>query len=1607
MLNFDNYGFQLSIIKKITVLLSVFILSANIYSQSEIKVEAGLNAISIACSSAASGDAIILSTDGGVYTEDVSLAISDKALTIRSATGLVNPPVWKCINSTSSNPIISLSKIISLTLEGIIFDSSSINSSPRFLNILDVTQSVIRIKNCIVKNMTYGIYGSGGASVDSLVISNSIFSDMSNRCLYFPAGSIDPGIVKCLNISNSTFKNMKATEPCIYFYSKSSPSYSPSIRIDHVTFYNTQRIRTIASVTDVQIKNTVFATDGTISSGQSFNLFGGTVQNSLIFKAPVSGNGAVYTNFLDNIDPLFVNAAAGDLTLSENSPAINTGTNCSSMGDPRWWPKSKNTISLEAGTNKISAALVAAKDGDIIELVTDGGLYKESATVIINKNITLKASSTVSNKPVISTDNGDYSLTTKANLTLQGVLFDGSKGTVNGIGAIVTDAVGYSIKIDNSDFSNFVNPDSSICHAIYGDRYSSQVDSLIINGCIFSNIKDQGIYLGGHNMTSIGAVKYLLLKNSTFSKIKNDAVYVRDNDGADATPGPILIIDHCTFYDFAGSYGILSHHIDGTVIKNCIASVPENTGKNSFYVYGTNSLVANCLYYNLSINLHTAQSKNVVSANPLFVNAANGNFMLYKNSPAVKAGDDGSTIGDPRWGVSTEVSNSLALIKKPYSSTPTSNSVRIVWETPVNASKTSVVEFGTTKQLGTKITGADGWLIQDEGYMHEVTVSGLQPFTEYYYRVSDGVNMDIDINVMKTAPLPGTNFRIVSLSDIHDNSGNIWQSMSSRVAENKPDLTVFIGDYISEGIDRTAWNAGFFMPGKPLLSKNTILPTIGNHETYGGYPITFYDYMSLPVHPANGEDTAKDKTGEAYFSTDYSDVKIIAMNANDDEYSPSFYAGSPQYIWLEDQIKSSTSKWIFIFAHVNVLSTAYHGQWSASQKDNLLPLYEKYAAAGKHIICFAGDDHSFEHLYKAGVNYVRPGCANTSLYGQFNMADMPYSVFYKETQGFSTIDVSDNGNVVTLNARDTTGVVFYSAVFDARISTLLPSFYFIGLPSVGDTASFKYKIQWTDWVDASDSANTKAALYYTADSSSTGSLIVDNIKLSDPKNSYDWSLLNVNPGSYYLYAVITDGKNAPRKKYSSGKVIVIPDIVSPPPAVNLGGSAINGKLKLTWTNPTRVVKTEKILGTFETGTDGFTGYNGGGTSTGSVVVVDAGYLGKALKINYNITVAWEEYSAIKSISGAPDYSSTPNLDFWYKGDGSSYALRLIAEQDNDRNGKGDDWWYIEAIDLSSTEWKHASIDLTKLKPLNWHTNIKSEFDLGNMFSLDFIVPASTAGSGYALIDEVKISGEVLPAPDFNGAVVIRRTDKFPANPNDGVVVYRGNSETCIDSIADFSKTNYYAVFAFDFVPNFSGLDSTSVLKLPGGIIPVELTSFTADFSNGCVNLNWKTATEKNNRAFDIERKFENKGWEKIGTINGKGTSSEPSNYKFSDGLKNLSFKGLIAYRLRQVDFDGAFSYSKELSLNLNLTPKEFSLSQNYPNPFNPSTVIEFALPNDCRVKVKVYDVLGRQVSVLMDEVKTAGYYKVNFDARNYVSGVYFYSIEAGSFKQVRKMVFSK
>lgn len=214
--------------------------------------------------------------------------------------------------------------------------------------------------------------------------------------------------------------------------------------------------------------------------------------------------------------------------------------------------------------------------------------------------------------------------------------------------------------------------------------------------------------------------------------------------------------------------------------------------------------------------------------------------------------------------------------------------------------------------------------------------------------------------------------------------------------------------------------------------------------------------------------------------------------------------------------------------------------------------------------------------------------------------------------------------------------------------------------------------------------------------------------------------------------------------------------------------------------------------------------------------------------------------------------------------------------------------------------------------------------------------------------------------------------------------------------------NFYGATANDEMY----VDNYRVSDIP---IPVELTSFTAIINPfGQAVLNWVTATEINNKGFEVERRIFDGSFFTLGFVEGSGTTTEERTYSYVD--RNVN-PGVYVYRLKQIDFDGHFEYSDEIELVVT-PPLAFELKQNYPNPFNPGTKITFSLPVDSRVTLKIFDVLGQEIALLVNNNLSAGVHDYDFNAAELNSGVYLYRIEAVGVNgdksvDVKKMILTK
>lgn len=206
-----------------------------------------------------------------------------------------------------------------------------------------------------------------------------------------------------------------------------------------------------------------------------------------------------------------------------------------------------------------------------------------------------------------------------------------------------------------------------------------------------------------------------------------------------------------------------------------------------------------------------------------------------------------------------------------------------------------------------------------------------------------------------------------------------------------------------------------------------------------------------------------------------------------------------------------------------------------------------------------------------------------------------------------------------------------------------------------------------------------------------------------------------------------------------------------------------------------------------------------------------------------------------------------------------------------------------------------------------------------------------------------------------------------------------------------------------------GQDADTLHWVVGVFVSVELSRFAADFGGfEGIDVSWETSKETNNAGFNVLRSTSKDG-EYVQINEALIASDESRKYQFTDHEVEVGQR--YFYILEDVDVNGVRTEHGPIEISAT-APRTFELSQNYPNPFNPETKIRYQLPQETRVKIVVFDILGREVKTLVDEDKKAGFHEITWDARNrngirVASGIYYYAISADNFKMTKKMLLLK
>jgi hypothetical protein len=289
------------------------------------------------------------------------------------------------------------------------------------------------------------------------------------------------------------------------------------------------------------------------------------------------------------------------------------------------------------------------------------------------------------------------------------------------------------------------------------------------------------------------------------------------------------------------------------------------------------------------------------------------------------------------------------------------------------------------------------------------------------------------------------------------------------------------------------------------------------------------------------------------------------------------------------------------------------------------------------------------------------------------------------------------------------------------------------------------------------------------------------------------------------------------------------------------------------------------------------------------------------------------------------------------------------------------------------------------KPLNLRPTLQAD----TLAVLAWTAPGDNGREGLAYAYEVRY--DAVPVGSDTSAWWDAATPADVTQPP-----AEAGAEESVPIRGGFSGEVYYGVRAIDEMGNASPIHVTNTAELP-----VELAAFDATLDGRAVTLAWKTLSEENNAGFEVQRRIGTEDFQRIGYVEGAGTTTQSRSYQFEDAAMPFEVKE-VTYRLKQVDYGGAFEYSPEVEVTID-APDELALHGNYPNPFRERTTIRYELPKAGDVRIDVYNVLGQRVATLVDERKEAGREEAVFDARRLASGVYFVRLRVADETRVEKI----
>ena len=930
------------------------------------------------------------------------------------------------------------------------------------------------------------------------------------------------------------------------------------------------------------------------------------------------------------------------------------------------------------------------------------------------------------------------------------------------------------------------------------------------------------------------------------------------------------------------------------------------------------------------------------------------------------------------------------------------NSLFITWRDNTGVDS---IKWGYSSSYSQGKFKAESRALYDGDSLYEYGFPNLTPTSTLHYSIYSATYgiWSQDMTFETSSDPAGNSFRFVTLGDSRTNQ-NDWQTISSMVPAC--DFVLFSGDIVSNGSVTSDWDK-WFEYGNDFISSHLVYHSLGNHEAQSGGYVNDTNYFVLP-ESATGK--------ELYYSFTMGNAIIISLNSEDP-------GDVTQYNWLVSTLAANQDKtWKIIFFHKPFYTSPTHTTDMHGYFNTWWKAFDDYGVD----IIINGHTHNYQRTKPINRNISTTSAV--SHYGSCpnsgrcqivsGRAGAPgYGVgtgwFIAQSTGdINYVMVDINGNDCKIVAKNNLSAVIDSfnitKGFDLSMSstpegpvgasngtaTVSPSggispYTFLWDNSATtatinnlDSGWYSVSVKDSNLCEEIDSVHvdtTHAALYVITESATNVQINTAtlNADINPPSGGFIFGL-------QFEYGLTSSSYGAPinaNPSYATGNISTTLNIsgLSAGTTYHYRIIGTDGTTSYYGSDSTFTTLSPSVP-TVECGSDFFNVTGTSAKNTANEVTSDGGSPILERGLVYGTSATPDITDNKETSSGTTGVYDITLLGLNY---GTTYYARAYAT-----NSVGTSYSTDEKIFTTEPQIQ-AKID-SVVRDINDPTFATVYFTYGN-------------GDGFMLI--IKESSDVDQFPDDNTS-----PDDYPYDANYGAGYHLGNGnyvayngthskgDITVGSL-DLTKDYYFAALEYSGSgthANYRTSDAATI-GTDEASMPILLIDFRAEIINSTVNLLWTTASELNNREFEIQKSVNGKDFITFAKVLGSGNSNTILNYSMVD---REPYNGISYYRLKQVDFDGKFSLSKIVTVNIDID-KTFNISNVIVSKNQISYV--FNTSSIHKISMELIDVTGKVL--YSKEVTGMQNSEIRVPMKDFSQGVYFIRLISQEKMLIHKVVY--